>query len=252
MMFKKGMGLILILFAISSACASIIFALEIEEQGKVTNIVDGDTFDIDIGERIRLADVSAPEPDKSGGSQATSILRTLINGRTVYLDTDPKRSYERLVAVVYVKHNSTHYKNINKILLDNYSSPFYEDNHPNEFNPSTWTLYIQYYFPPPDPPDPPPEPPPMPPEGHLNLILNDENGNPLGAEGIVGISGPKGHLSLHGATNQDGLIQFYYLPPGEYKFLARREGYYNKTFSAKILAGTNHRALLGFFNDMNG
>ena len=136
-MFKKRMGLILVLFVFFSYYISICFAWEIDEKGRVTNIVDGDTFDIDNGERIRLADTSAPEPGESGGSEATSILTSLINGKTVYLDSDPQRSYGRLVAVVYVKHNSTHYKNINKVLLDKYRPPFYMDPHLNEFDPST-------------------------------------------------------------------------------------------------------------------
>ena len=118
-MIKKRMGHILILFVIFSFYISNSFAWEIDEQGKVTNIVDGDTFDIDNGERIRLADTSAPEPGESGGSEATSILTSLINGKTVYIDTDPQRNYGRLVAVVYVKHNSTHYKNINKVYPTN-------------------------------------------------------------------------------------------------------------------------------------
>ena len=189
-MFKKRMGLILILFVIFSYYISISFAWEINEQGRVTNIVDGDTFDIDNGERIRLADTSAPEPGDSGGSQATSILTSLINGTTVYLDTDPQRNYGRLVAVVYVKHNSTHYKNINKVLWDNYQPPFYMDNYPNEFNPSTWTTYVQFYFPP---------PPPLsnnPPIARVNGPYSGEVGSSVS-------------LSSTGSSDSDGSIERY-------------------------------------------
>ena len=189
-MFKKRMGLILILFVTFSYNISISFAWEIDEQGRVTNIVDGDTFDIDNGERIRLADTSAPEPGESGGSKATSILTSLINGKTVYLDADPQRNYGRLVAVVYVKHNSTHYKNINKVLWDNYRPPFYMDDYPNEFNPSTWTTYVQYYFP------PPPPPPNKPPIARVNGPYSGEVGSSIS-------------LSSAGSSDSDGSIERY-------------------------------------------
>ncbi len=189
-MIKKRMGHILILFVIFSFYISSSFAWEIDEQGKVTNIVDGDTFDIDNGERIRLADTSAPEPGKSGGSEATSILTSLINGKTVYIDTDPQRNYGRLVAVVYVKHNSTHYKNINKVLLDIYRPPFYMDPHLNEFDPSTWTTYVQYYF----PPSPPPQN--IPPIAKVNGPYSGEVGSSIS-------------LSSAGSSDSDGSIERY-------------------------------------------
>jgi len=190
MMFKKRMGHILILFVIFSYYISISYAWEIDEQGKVTNIVDGDTFDIDNGERIRLADTSAPEPRESGGSEATSILASLINGKTVYIDTDPQRNYGRLVAVIYVIHNSTHYKNINKVLLDNYRPPFYMDPHQNEFDPSTWTTYVQYYFPPPPPPQN------IPPIAKVNGPYSGEVGSSVS-------------LSSAGSFDSDGSIEIY-------------------------------------------
>jgi hypothetical protein len=190
MMFKKRMGFILVFFVIFSYYISISFAWEIDEQGRVTNIVDGDTFDIDNGERIRLADISAPEPSESGGSQATRILTSLIDGITVYLDIDPQRSYGRLVAVVYVKHNSTHYKNINKVLWDNYQPPFYMDNYLNEFNPAIWSIYVQYYFP------PPPPPPNKPPIARVN--------GPYSGKIVSSVS-----FSSAGSSDSDGSIERY-------------------------------------------
>ena len=47
---------------------------EVDKTSTVTNIVDGDTFDIATGERIRLADVDAPEYYERGYSQATDYL----------------------------------------------------------------------------------------------------------------------------------------------------------------------------------
>ena len=49
--------------------------------------------------------------------------------------------YGRLVCVVYLDYNSTHNKNVNKALLVAGVATIW--NYYNEFNPSTWTLYVQ-------------------------------------------------------------------------------------------------------------
>jgi hypothetical protein len=155
---SKRLKLFILALIAFSFSVIIVNAYEIDVTSRVTNIVDGDTFDIANGERIRLGDVSAPEVDESGGSQATSVLTNLIDGKKVYLDTDPTRSYGRLVSVVYIKHNSTHYKNINWVLLQN--QYFSLTNYPNEFNPSSWTKFERYAENPTPPPDPEPAPEP--------------------------------------------------------------------------------------------
>ena len=169
---SKRLKLVFLTLIIFYYRANVVYAYEIDVISQVTNVVDGDTFDLANGERVRLGDVSAPEIDEPGGSQATSVLIKLIDGKKVFLDTDPKRSYGRLVSVVYLKYNSTHYKNINWVLLQN--QYFSLTDYPNEFNPSTWTKYVRYAAnptpPPPkpepepesDPPDPTPSPPPDP------------------------------------------------------------------------------------------
>ncbi|MCJ7635088.1 thermonuclease family protein [Candidatus Bathyarchaeota archaeon] len=107
-------------------------------------VIDGDTFNVTAGERIRLADIDAPELNHTGYAAAKNLLISLAYNKTVYLDiddisrTDPNG---RLICVAYVDYNSTHVKNINKALLtenvviiNNFTN--------NEFNPSTWTLYV--------------------------------------------------------------------------------------------------------------
>lgn len=133
----------LLLSCIFSQLIVIAFAWEIDKTASVTSVIDGDSFFI-TGDEVRLADVSAPEWNKPGGSTATSALKALISGKTVYLDTDQKSGrdkYGRLIAVVYVKSSSTQYTNVNKALLNQgvVSSSDYTN---NEFNPSTWTLYV--------------------------------------------------------------------------------------------------------------
>jgi predicted AlkP superfamily phosphohydrolase/phosphomutase len=51
--------------------------------------------------------------------------------------------YNRVVAIAYIRYNDTHLLNVNKWLVDNGYARVVD--HPNEFKPSAWTLYV--YFP---------------------------------------------------------------------------------------------------------
>ena len=118
---------------------------EIDAQGTVTYIVDGDTFDVNTVGRIRLADIDCPDQGEAGCQEATNYVSSLINGKSVYVDiddvygTDP---YDRTVAVVYVRHNSTHLLNVNKGLLVQGLATIW--NFDNEFNPYEWSLFVYY------------------------------------------------------------------------------------------------------------
>lgn len=116
---------------------------EIDAISVVSRVIDGDTFDTTSERRIRMADIDAPEYGEYGYYDAEQSLEDMLAGETVYLDiddiygTDP---YDRLVCVVYVRHNSTHYRNVNKALL--VEGVVVIDNYYNEFNPYSWTLYV--------------------------------------------------------------------------------------------------------------
>jgi endonuclease YncB( thermonuclease family) len=120
---------------------------EIDAATIVNNIVDGDTFDTSLLGRVRLADINAPEYGYSGYSEAKDFLYDLVYWKAVYLDIDEypngtyrKDPYNRLVCVVYIDYNSTHYENVNKAMLVNDKAIL--SNYPNEFDPSTWTLHV--------------------------------------------------------------------------------------------------------------
>ncbi len=111
----------------------------------VYRIVDGDTFDAFPSGRVRLADINTPERNEPGYNEAKEALRRLVEGKKVFLDVDNVNvmdSYQRLVAVVYVKHNSTHVLNVNLWLVTNGYAMFRDFN--NEFNPYTWSLYLPF------------------------------------------------------------------------------------------------------------
>jgi micrococcal nuclease len=74
-------------------------------KGKVSKVIDGDTFKIVRGPFIRLENVDAPEKGRKGGAQATRDLENLIGGKTVSYNPVGK-SYGRTVAKVKVAGKS--------------------------------------------------------------------------------------------------------------------------------------------------
>jgi micrococcal nuclease len=70
----------------------------------VTNVVDGDTFDIYAGERVRILCVDTPETGEEGYTEATEFLESLILNKEVRLEKDVSETdqYGRLLRYVYV------------------------------------------------------------------------------------------------------------------------------------------------------
>ena len=112
--------LLIILFLFSSLVIIVNGAID-EKTGIVTNVVDGDTFDLSNGDRIRPADINASEIYQEGGPEAKDYLSSWIYGKTVFLDIDDYYVYDqygRFVCVVYLDYNSTHYLNVNKLMVN--------------------------------------------------------------------------------------------------------------------------------------
>ena len=81
---------------------------------RVTRIIDGDTFMTASRKRsVRLANIDAPEKGTKGGAGATRMLRNLIQGETVSVDTVARDVYGRSVANVKVGRTS-----VNKAMRD--------------------------------------------------------------------------------------------------------------------------------------
>lgn len=62
-----------------------------EARGIVTNVVDGNTFDVQGSGRVRLADVDCPEKWTAEGLEAKNFTEKLLLNRVVYLDVDDKK-----------------------------------------------------------------------------------------------------------------------------------------------------------------
>lgn len=118
---------------------------EIDATAFVTRVIDGDTFVADPVGRVRLADIDAPEVGEPGAREAMAYLIALVYRRWVHLDIDDlyrTDRYDRLVAVVYLRHNATHLLNVNQALLDAGHARVWD--FPNEFDPATWSLYVYH------------------------------------------------------------------------------------------------------------
>ena len=107
-----------------------------EAYGIVTNVVDGDTFDVTIEkadekvaysvERIRLADVDSPEMDSEKGPAARDFTYAVLMNKRVFLDIDDlsangRDSYGRMICVAYlagVYGQPLAAPNFNRLLVD--------------------------------------------------------------------------------------------------------------------------------------
>jgi endonuclease YncB( thermonuclease family) len=126
------------------------FSGEINATAVAVAVHDGDTFRLDRNvngsDTVRLADINASELGQPLSYEARDFLKGLVLAKTVYLDIDNIYVYDysgtgdRLICVVYVDYNSTHYENVNKALLTAGLAETKE--YYNEFNSDTWTLYV--------------------------------------------------------------------------------------------------------------
>ncbi|MDF0591738.1 thermonuclease family protein [Candidatus Methanocrinis natronophilus] len=146
---------ILALLVLASLLPILAAAAPDEASGIVTNVVDGDTFDLRIDktdpriiyeiERVRLADVDSPEMSTPEGRPAKVFATDTLLGQKVWLDIDDKSRdgrdpYGRLIAVVYLEDpdgtiNTTH--PFNRLLVDA-GHAIVKDFTNNEFDPAAW------------------------------------------------------------------------------------------------------------------
>lgn len=75
----------------------------------VTNVLDGDTFEIDNGQTVRMIGIDTPNRGEAGGEEATEYLKDIIDGRTVSLEYDYYQDdkFRRILAYVWVDCKSS-------------------------------------------------------------------------------------------------------------------------------------------------
>jgi len=88
---------------------------------KVTRIIDGDTFETETGEKVRLIGINAPEITDIFGEEAKQLLAQIIEGQTVDLVADhisnDRDRYNRLLRYVFLNGVDIN----KKMLLDGYA-----------------------------------------------------------------------------------------------------------------------------------
>lgn len=84
---------------------------------EVKRVVDGDTFETDKGEKVRLIGMNTPEtvkpnsPVEKYGKEASAYSKKQLTGKTVYLfaDAGDKDKYGRLLRYVFIKGGAEMY-----------------------------------------------------------------------------------------------------------------------------------------------
>ena len=75
-------------------------------QTKVTRVIDGDTFETESGEKVRLIGINAPEMSDFYGLEAKIYLKNLVENKVVDLKTDnisnDRDRYQRLLRYVII------------------------------------------------------------------------------------------------------------------------------------------------------
>ncbi len=115
-----------------------------DKTGTVSAVIDGSSFQLSTGETIKLAAIDTPSSGQAGYSESKSYLTSLIIGKIVILDSGATSTTDqqgRLLCVVYLDYNSTHFENINMAMIQNgYATPISQNI--NGFDPSTWTWFV--------------------------------------------------------------------------------------------------------------
>jgi hypothetical protein len=112
-------------------------------RGTVTEIVDGDTLDIN-NVRVRLALVNTPERGENGYTEAIDFVQSVCNvGTTALTDEDDGQkegSFDRVIGLVYCGNdNISNKKSLNELLLDGgYATIYQEFCGISEFSSAGW------------------------------------------------------------------------------------------------------------------
>ncbi|MFA6250564.1 MAG: thermonuclease family protein [Candidatus Shapirobacteria bacterium] len=69
---------------------------------RVKEVIDGDTFTLGNGQRVRLLGIDAPEMEWCGGPEAKTMLEELVLGRMVRLGEVRGDRYGRVLGLAYV------------------------------------------------------------------------------------------------------------------------------------------------------
>jgi len=122
--FLPGVFILLL----TSLVANVFFVTKSIPNYIVSSVIDGDTFVLQNGERIRLLGVNAPELGKCGSTEAKELLTSLVLHKPVFIKETSRDYYGRRMGLVYVGNtliNTT-------IISQGWARPDYTKNSKNE------------------------------------------------------------------------------------------------------------------------
>ena len=109
---------LLFLILLVGGCVTGSAVKELKGPFLVTNVVDGDTLDLDNNERIRMSGINTPETGECYYQEAKEKLAELVLNKRVYVEMDrsDKDKYGRSLRYIYL--NETELVLVNGVLVE--------------------------------------------------------------------------------------------------------------------------------------
>ncbi|MBI4973764.1 thermonuclease family protein [Candidatus Roizmanbacteria bacterium] len=125
---------IVFIFLLISSIINLYFVKERNLSLTVAEVVDGDTFQLTSGKRVRLMGVDAPEYNRCGGKEARELLSSLILKKQVIVEEEVQETFGRSLALVYTtKWYFVKDLLVNKIIMEKgWARPDYRKNSQRE------------------------------------------------------------------------------------------------------------------------
>lgn len=107
---KKRIGWLAILLAVVSLAFNFFFYRQVayfkkvEGKYKVAEVLDGDSFIIDLGQTVRLANLDAPELEFCYGKEAKENIERLILEKYVRIEKTGRGQFGRIMGMVYLNN----------------------------------------------------------------------------------------------------------------------------------------------------
>lgn len=114
----------LFIFLVISLLFNAYFVKKSTNEATVKEVLDGDTFILMNGDRIRLLSIDTPEKGRCGAPEATQTLTALVADKPVTIKEERRDQFGRRMALVYVGHTL-----VNEVMLaSGWARPTYDKN----------------------------------------------------------------------------------------------------------------------------
>lgn len=91
---------VVVALAVVLVASNVYWTWKSREQMRVVRVIDGDTFVIKNGERVRLIGLDAPEVGMCGSDEATKLLSSLVLKKVIKIDRGTRDGWGRKLGMV--------------------------------------------------------------------------------------------------------------------------------------------------------